>query len=177
MSRLFIDVHPDGSFTTGPYHGDPVAHAANQERGVITYMTDDLGMLDDLASCLNRHIHGGGYFVRGNYITGDWKQWGAFCIRKWGAWFERIEGSMRRARQPLKTTVIDCRVKSLLANNGELGIGTIKNRLRSLSSGQVLESLCRLQERGEIIEWRYKHPINGADTASCRLFDAATEPL
>lgn len=169
MARIFIDVHPDGTFTTGTYHGDPVAHAANQPAGVTTYMTEDVGEVDGFAECYSRHTNGCGHFVRGAYLVGSWRVWGAFCINKWGGWFERVDGSIRRARLPTPHQKIDERVVAALHNNGELGIGVIKNRLRKLRPSEIFDSLARLQRSGLIAEERFRHPTNGLESARYRL--------
>lgn len=178
MTRIFIDVYPDNTFTTGTYHGDPVAHAANQSVGVITYMTDCLGGIEGFGTKLGRYLSGGGAGVTAvrRYI-GPWRYWGAFCIKTWDCWFERVEGFKRRERLPLKKEAAELRIKAVLANNGELGLGTLKNRLRSLPQLQLLDSLADLVKRGDIIEHRYRHPVNNVETASYRLFDASSEPL
>jgi hypothetical protein len=165
---------------TGPYHGDPVAHAASQECCVITYMTDDVAFSDTepFGMVFRRYSmrNGLGFGPVGRW-SGNWREWGAFCITKWGGWFERIDGSKRRERQPLQAVAIECRVKQVLASNGELGIGTIKNRLRSVAQLQVLDTLANLVKRGEVIEYRYKHPINKVETASYRLFDTVADAM
>lgn len=176
MARIFIDVHPDGTFTTGPYHGDLVAHAANQAAGVVTYMTEDVGDIDKFGLRFQHFTRAEGYTYKPSARwSGCWRQWGAFCITRWGGWFERVDGAIRRARLPTADDKADQRITETLAANGELGIGVLKNRLRSLTPTQIFASLSRLQRAGIVVEERFKHPINRVDSARYRLSTVVAE--
>lgn len=172
MARIFIDVHPDGTFATGTCHGDPVAHAAEQDIGVVTYMSDDVDT--DLDAPFGKHFkhhsigQGLGFGPVGRW-TGDWRKWGAFCINKWGAWFERVEGHARRMRIPSKTEQLDARITACLSASEWLGIGVIKNRFRKVQTSTLFDRLATLEKAGIIIEDRYRHPINNLETARYRL--------
>lgn len=160
MARIFISVHPDNTFTSARYHGDPVAHAANQDCGVVTYMTDDIGLLEDFQDCFNRHIHGGGHFVNGDYIVGDWRQWGATCIRNWGAWFERVDCRARRNRTPTTSQKLRERVLKLIGD-GEKSLGLIKNRSRGFDPAAVEACLESLVTEGLALRASRTCKING----------------
>lgn len=88
---IVIHIMQDGTWTSEVVRGDVIAveqsHAVSgaKESWYSSVSAPEFG------ACLSRHIHGGGYFVRGKYVVGDWKQWGAFCIRKWGAWFYPVK--------------------------------------------------------------------------------------
>jgi len=150
MARIFIDVHPDGTFETGTYHGCPKAHASNQAEGVTTYMSE------------NGSIEGFGVFRRDySHIhfelstcarwRGNWRKWGAFCINKWGVWFEPVA---RRQRSPVPSPdqAIDARIYSIIsrAPGQKMTFGVLKNRMRGEPVKAVWASVARQERAGNL---------------------------
>ena len=170
MARIFIDVHPDGTFTTGTYHGDPVAHAANQADGVVTYMSECLGEIEGFNIKLMRYaVSGGAGIIGERRYVGPWRYWGAFCIKQWNCWFERVEGYKRRMRIPTAQEKIDLRILHALRGGDPVGIGILKNRFRKEPVLQIYDRLASLVKSGEVIEERFHHSITGVETARYRL--------
>lgn len=169
MARIFIDVHPDGTFTTGPYHGDPVAHAANQDEGVTTYMSEDVGRIEQFSTRLHQFAHRGDIWGAGDKWGGSWQLWGACAVQWWGSWFERVDGFKRRARLPTKAHRVDSRILGMLERSSPMLLSVLKNRMRGTPTIQVYESLARLTELGNVTEERFVHTINKTDTARYHL--------
>lgn len=169
MARIFIDVHPDGTFMTGAHHGDPMTHAANQENGVITYMSQDVGQLDRFRSAFSQFVAALDLEPLNERWSGDWKGWGANCINRWAAWFERIDGHKRRMRIPTAQEKIDLRILHALRSGEPVGIGILKNRFRKEPVLQIYDRLASLVKSGEVVEERFRHSITGVETSRYRL--------
>jgi hypothetical protein len=153
VARIFIDVHQDGTFTTGPFHGCPKAHAANQDGGVITYMSDDVVFRDiePFGIVFRRHTIAAklAFGPLGRW-SGDWRKWGAFCINKWGAWFERVECGARRARLPSADDKIDQRALGIITRARKILLSVLRNRMRDESPESIRRAITRLSESGAI---------------------------
>lgn len=162
MMRIFIDVYPDQSFTSGLYHGDPAAHAANQEDGTITYMALlERPLLD---GAFGRVKKLSGFGLPGVCSSGDWRRWGAICIQTWpGVWFERVDGTMRRSMRGRRTHTPH-RIRSRIIRaleSGPLTEGILNNRLRPLTPKETKGELIRLIAEGTIVKSLEKNSSNG----------------
>lgn len=151
MAKILICVHPDGTWTTAAHHGCVIQAAAEQPAGVITYASEALGFeAGEFSACYKRHIYGGGYFVRGEYIVGSWRAWGAFCVNKWGVWFDRVECEARRARLPSPDEKIQQRALGIVTRNGEILLSVLRNRMREETPEAIRRALTSLADAGAI---------------------------
>lgn len=152
MAKILICVHPDGTWTTAAHHGCVIQAAAEQAAGVVTYASEALEFPagDPFSMAWRRYMMAGGAAMSRDRLAGEWRKWGAFCVNKWGVWFDRVECEARRARLPSPDEKIQQRALGIVTRNGEILLSVLRNRMREETPEAIRRALTSLADAGAI---------------------------
>lgn len=159
--KIYIDVHPCGTFSSGMFWGDVQHYAATTPDGVTSYFAEAPNVsTEEIPNQLK---------VWRSHQTderGSFNQWAAFCIQKWGVWFERVNADARKARigRPVKPPQpIDAlKAKILyLISDGQATAGLLRNRCRKWPDAQFSAALDELVAQGRLLESTRANESNG----------------
>lgn len=152
MAKILICVHPDGTWTTAAHHGCVIQAAAEQAAGVVTYASEpvEFGAYEPFGEVVRRFILAGGAGMSRDRMVGPWRKWGAFCVNKWGIWFDRVECEARRARLPSPDEKIQQRALGIVTRNGEILLSVLRNRMREETPEAIRRALTSLADAGAI---------------------------
>jgi hypothetical protein len=149
VAKILICVHPDGTWTTSINYCCAIQAAAEQPAGVITYASEP-GDFVTIGRDLSRFIAGSGTAESGGQYVGDWRKWRAFCVNKWGVWFDRVECEARRARLPSPDEKVEQRALGIITRSGDILLSVLRNRMREESPEAIRRALTRLADAGAI---------------------------
>lgn len=165
--RIYIDVHPCGSFSSGMFWGDVQNYASTTPQGVTSYFAEAPGVdTEEVPRQLKI------WRSHQKDERGDFNQWAAFCIQKWGVWFERVDAAARikrSSRYIAPTTLIDAYLKQRISAKPDITRGVLINRARKFSRIQVEARVAAMIHSGEIIESLRVNPSNSQTVTSYRI--------